>query len=131
MTENETIYEAFLKPATVQVEGHELKVLVAHAHMEIADEHLDIVIPAELVEARWKVEDGEDTLLRDMPLSITSLDGPTSIISLSARDKNGSRKLWTTADDLHIWVVELAKFGYTVDKMLTDEQASALQEVGS
>ena len=127
MTENELKYEAYMKPATVQVDGHELTVLVARAWMLVLDAHLDIKIPAEKISDRWGVSD-EDVALRDFSLNIIDVEGPSSLIMLSAKDIGGSRKLWTTAADLHVWATELEAFGYGFDDLLTDKQAQALQE---
>jgi hypothetical protein len=85
MTENELKYEAYLKPATVQVDGHELKVLVAHAWMLVLDAHLDIKIPAEKISDRWGIDDS-DVALRDFSLNIIDVEGDSSLLMLSARD---------------------------------------------
>jgi|TARA_Y100000310_G_scaffold340955_1_gene438495 hypothetical protein len=125
--DNEVTYAEFLKPETVQIKGQETTVLVAHAWLEVNDAHLDVKIPAARILQRWHIV-SEDVALRAFTDKVIDLDGPTSLIMMSARDFNGGRKLWTTADDLHDWATEMVPFGYNFNDLLTDAQAGALHD---
>lgn len=133
MTENEETYQAYLKEATVREKGVEKKVWVAHAWLEVQDAHLSVKIPDAQLMKRWGITaeelaelDRGETTLADFTLKVVDLDGPTSLIMLSAPDLHGSRRSWTSADDLHDWVTEVLPFGYKATDLLTDEEAVAL-----
>lgn len=125
-TPNEELYAPYMVECTVHTNGVEAKVLVAHAWLEVNDAHLDVKIPAARILQRWNIV-SEDVTLRDFALIVRNLEGPTSLIAMSARDFRGGRKSWTTADDLHNWVTEVLPFGYKREDLLTDAQAGAMQ----
>ena len=122
MTENELRFERLLKPATIN--GNE-EVLVAHAWLHVDNDMLDAPIPSEKLAERWG-EDGLEATLYDFALATVPVDATTSLLMLSACDKGGSRKSYTSADDLAVWVTEVEPFGYDEGDLLTDEEAMAL-----
>ena len=130
LSPSEELYEGFLVMSKVV---GQVQVLVAHAWLLVQDAHLDVKIPPAQILKRWGVE-MEDMTLSNFAMSIIDLEGPRSLMMISAFDapRNGvpqPRRSYTTADNLHTWVGELLPFGYTADDLLTDAEAQALLPV--
>ena len=94
------------------------------AWLEVQDAHLDVKIPPAKILQRWGYV--SDTVsLRDFTLDVIDLDGPTSLILLSAKDGLGQtgRKSFTTAEALKDWVENVIPFGYKKEDLLSREEA--------
>jgi hypothetical protein len=127
MTDVEIEYAKWLVEGVVQMEGREASVWVAHAWIEVNDAHLTTKIPSARILRRWKMG-SEDVTLSDFSQRTDNLNGPTSLMMLSARDVGGGRKSYTTADDLKVWDDETLPFGYGKSKFLTNAQANVIRK---
>ena len=124
MTDIETEYAEWLVEATIN--GNE-KVWVAHAWIEVNDAHLSVKIPSAKILQRWGLV-SDTVTLQDFSLRTDNLNGPTSLMMLSALDVGGSRKKHTSAVDLQEWDDETLTFGYGKQHFLTDAQADVIRE---
>ena len=125
LSANQERFIHLLKPATIK--GKE-KVLVAHAWAVCQTPQLTNKIPRGSARDRgWP--DDQDFTLGDFALMIHELEQNKSSFSLSARDYAGSRKSYTSADDVADWVDNIAPFGIGEDDLLTDEEEAALPRV--
>jgi len=126
MTENEQRFERFLREATIK--GGE-RVLVASAWAKCSTDLLTTPIPTAQAEARGWPADRTFTL-EDFALIAVHLDDGQSVFLLSAKDfsceKAQVRREYTSADDLAVWVEEIAPFGLKEADLLTDAEARAL-----
>jgi hypothetical protein len=127
LEEAEIEYAPYLVDATIQEGGESVVVKVAHAWLEVNDAHLSANIPAARILQQWRLV-SDSVTLATFALRIDNLNGPTSLLMLSARDFDSGRKKHTTALDLHDWVTEVLPFGYTADDILTDSQAALIIE---
>ena len=124
MTDVETEYAEWLVEQTIN--GNE-KVWVAHAWIEVQDAHLSVKIPPAKILQRWNIV-SDTVTLQDFSLRTDNLNGPTSLMMLSARDVGGSRRSYTSAEDLQVWDDETLPFGYGKASFLTDAQADVIRE---
>jgi hypothetical protein len=111
LTENDIRFIDVLDCETIKGTQH---VLVARAYLLIQTVYLGQLVSDEFQEYRWdKTESGPVTLLDFLLLPPTEFEDGTSEICLCSRDFNGSRRGYTTSDQLAIWMIGVAPFGYT------------------
>ena len=111
LTTNDVRFIDVLDCETIKGTQH---VLVARAYLLVQTAYLGQLVSDEFQEYRWdKTESGPVTLRDFLLLPPTEFEDGTSEICLCSRDFNGSRRGYTTSDQLSIWMIGVAPFGYT------------------
>ena len=130
VTSNDVRFAEGMRCSRALVKGRPSNVLIAYHYLEVLDAHLDQIVSPEFQMVRWGKVMKEGLTLREFLLSEPfDLEGPTSIISLSAVDFKGSRSDITTSWHIMVWMGGVKPFGYTDEDLLTHEQAEALKPV--
>lgn len=128
LTELETTYIDLLVCATVDGDEH---ILYADASCIVNTPQMDNKIPRGQAKDRgWP--DDVDFTLADFSLRSKDLPLNKTIFQVSAKDYSPelkqARRSYTSVDDLHIWITEIAPFGIKLSDLLNREDAAQYWE---